>query len=98
MLIQSPFKANDRGGFLGYRMAKAALNQQTKTIAQAFKADGDKMVFITLNPGYIATKLTGWKGEDDMETSVKGMVDIIERVGLSDSGLFYDYSGERLDF
>jgi NAD(P)-dependent dehydrogenase (short-subunit alcohol dehydrogenase family) len=79
-------------------MAKAALNQQTKTIAQAFKGYGNKIIFITLNPGYIATKLTGWKGEDDMETSVKGMVDIIERVEQSDSGLFFDHSGAKLEF
>jgi NAD(P)-dependent dehydrogenase (short-subunit alcohol dehydrogenase family) len=79
-------------------MAKAALNQQTKTIAQAFNGGEDKIIFIALNPGYVATKLTGWKGEDDMETSVKGMVDIIDRVELSDSGLFFDYTGVKLEF
>lgn len=88
---------NDRGGFLGYRMAKVALNQQTKTIAQAFKDGSDKTILITLNPGYIATRLTGWKGEDDMDTSVKGMVDIIERVKHANSGLFFDHSGKKLE-
>jgi hypothetical protein len=64
-------------------MSKCALNQQTKTIAQAFKEDGNLMIFVSLNSGYIATKLTGWKGEDDMETSVKGMLDIIEKYQAS---------------
>jgi hypothetical protein len=72
-------KANERGGFLGYRMARSALNQQTKTIAQVFKEGEDKMIFINLEPGYIASpRLTVWKGDTDMETSVNGMVDIIE--------------------
>ncbi|KAK0739297.1 hypothetical protein B0T21DRAFT_346622 [Apiosordaria backusii] len=61
---------NERGGFLGYRMAKAALNQQTKTSTDT------KVIFLALEPGYIATRLTGWKGEDDMKTSVREMVDI----------------------
>ncbi|MCJ1248270.1 hypothetical protein MMC30_005487 [Trapelia coarctata] len=90
--------SNDRGGFLGYRLAKAALNQQTKTIAQAFKEDGNKMIFLALDPGYIATRLTGFSGTDDMDTSVKGMVDIIERAEAADSGLLFEHSGEKLPF
>lgn len=90
--------ANERGGFLGYRMAKAALNQQTKTVAQAFKDGDSKIIFLALEPGYLATRLTGWKGEDDMEASVKGMVDIIQRAEHSDTGLFYTYAGEKLQY
>ncbi|KAE8440944.1 hypothetical protein EG329_006183 [Mollisiaceae sp. DMI_Dod_QoI] len=89
--------SNDRGGFLGYRMAKCALNQQTKTIAQAFKGDGD-VIFINLEPGYIATRLTGWKGDTDMETSVKGMVDVLEKVTREDSGLLISYTGDKVPF
>jgi NAD(P)-dependent dehydrogenase (short-subunit alcohol dehydrogenase family) len=94
-------KANERGGFLGYRMAKAALNQQTKTIAQAFKNDSDEatpLTLITLEPGYVATRLTGWKGDTDIDTSVRGMVAVIEGAKHSDSGLFFEYTGKRLDF
>jgi hypothetical protein len=79
-------------------MAKAALNQQMKTIAQAFKSDETKMIFVSLDPGYIATRLTGWKGEDDMDTSVNGMVDIIERAEPGDSGLLFEYSERSLEF
>ena len=79
-------------------MAKAALNQQTRTIAKGFEESGNTLIFITLNPGYVPTKLTGFKGTDDMDKSVKGMVDIIERVEPSDSGLFFDYTGQELQF
>lgn len=91
------FPANERGGFLGYRMAKAALNQQYKTIAQAFKED-PKMIFLTLEPGYVATRLTGWKGEDDIEKSVQGMYEVIDRATQSDSGFLFNYHGKKLEF
>ena len=79
-------------------MAKAALNQQTKTIAKGFNGSGNSLIFITLNPGYVPTKLTGYKGTDDLDASVNGMVDIVEQAGPSDSGLFFDYTGQRLEF
>ena len=79
-------------------MAKAALNQQTRTIAKGFKDSGDMLIFIALNPGYVPTKLTGFEGTDNINVSVKGMVDIIERVGPSESGLFFNYTGQILEF
>lgn len=78
-------------------MAKAALNQQYKTIAQAFKED-PKMIFLTLEPGYVATRLTGWKGEDDIEESAQGMFQVIDNAKQSDSGIFFDYHGKKLEF
>ena len=78
-------------------MAKAALNQQYKTIAPAFKED-PKMIFLTLKPGYVATRLTGWKGEDDIEKSVQGIFQVIDNAKQSDSGLMFDYHGKKLEF
>ena len=71
-------------------MAKAALNHQTKTIAQAFKED-PKMIFLALEPGYVATRLTGWKGEDDIEESAAGMFQVIDRAVKADSGLMLSW-------
>jgi hypothetical protein len=42
--------ANDRRGYLGSRMEKAALNQQSKTMAQAFKDSPDPMIPLALEP------------------------------------------------
>lgn len=80
-------------------MAKAALNQQNRTIANAFKNDdGLKMIFLSLEPGYLPTRLTDWKGEDDIEESCKGMFAVIEQAKQSDSGMMFDYHGKKLDF
>lgn len=74
------------------------MNQQTKTIAQALKEGDNKMIFIALEPSYIATRLTGWKGDTDMETSVNGMVDVVEKVKQEDSGLLFSYTGAKILF
>ncbi|KAK7742380.1 hypothetical protein SLS53_004525 [Cytospora paraplurivora] len=74
------------------------MSVQTKTIAQAFKAGNDRIIFLALEPGYLPTRLTGWKGEDDMEKSIKGMVDIIERADYADTGNFYSYTGKQLEY
>jgi NAD(P)-dependent dehydrogenase (short-subunit alcohol dehydrogenase family) len=79
-------------------MAKAAPNQQTVTLARDYAHADDKITVIALNPGYIATKMTGLKGVVDMGESVQKMVTIIEEAKLEDSGRFYDYTGEDIAF
>ena len=81
---------------MGYQMAKCALNQQTKMIAQAFKDAENKMILIVVEPGCIATRLTGWKCDTDMETSANGMVDVIENAEQKDSGLLIPCTGDRI--
>lgn len=78
-------------------MAKCALNQQTKSIAQAFRED-PKMIFLALEPGYLANRLTGWKGEDDIDESVHGMFHVIDRAKQSDSGHMFDYHGNQMSY
>jgi hypothetical protein len=33
-----------------------------------------------------------------METSVNGMVDVIEKVQQSDTGLFFSYTGAKIEY
>ena len=56
------------------------------------------MVFLALEPGYVPTRLTGWKGEDGLDEIVRGMINKIETSGLTDSGLMLDYHGKELEF
>lgn len=78
-------------------MAKAALNQQNKTIAQAFKEDL-KMIFLALQPGYVAARLAGWKGEDDVDESVEGMYRVINGTTEAGAGLMFDHRGGKMEF
>jgi NAD(P)-dependent dehydrogenase (short-subunit alcohol dehydrogenase family) len=79
-------------------MAKAALNQQTVTLARDYAHADENITIIALNPGHIATKMTGFKGVVDMDESVQKMVTIIEEAKLEDSGRFYDYIGDDIAF
>lgn len=52
------------------------------------------MTFLALEPGYLPMKLTGWKNNDDMNKSVKGIVVIVERADYEDTGRLYSYTGK----
>ena len=75
-------------------MAKAAVNQQAKTLALDFQRDNIPVTTLALDPGWIKTRLTRWKGRDDIVEACNGMVDVIERLTLEMSGQFINWKGE----
>ncbi|KAJ5755124.1 NAD(P)-binding protein [Penicillium manginii] len=77
-------------------MAKAAANQQVKTLALDFQRANIPASTLAFEPGFIKTKLTGWRGRVDIEESCKGMVDIIEKLTPEKSGSSVDWSGETI--
>lgn len=83
---------------MAYRVAKAALNQVTVTYAREFEKEGKNVTFVCLEPGFLPTKLTDWDSVDDMDTSIAGMMKVIEGLTLADSGQFIEWSGKRLQF
>ncbi|KAH8591408.1 short chain dehydrogenase [Bisporella sp. PMI_857] len=89
---------NDRGRCISYRIAKAALNQQTVTIAHELKAADSTITMIMLDPGDIPTRLSRGNGKTGIDESVRGMVEIIEKATIQDSGCFYKWTGETLPF
>ena len=56
------------------------------------------MIFLILEPGHLATRLTDWKGEADREESVQEMYEVIDRATQSDSSHMFDYQGKKLEF
>ncbi|KAK0721316.1 hypothetical protein B0T21DRAFT_414511 [Apiosordaria backusii] len=84
------------GEVIGYRMAKAAANQQVKTLALDFQRDNIPITTLAFEPGFIKTKLTGWWGRVDIEESCNGMVDIIEKLSPEQSGTFVNWKGETI--
>ncbi|KAE9986563.1 hypothetical protein EG327_004235, partial [Venturia inaequalis] len=89
--ISSDF-ASIAGGNACYRISKAAVNQLTKNMAVDLEKKSSASTSTTtggqnsiktlaVHPGYVATKMTGYIGEDDMETCMAGLVGVIERFG-----------------
>jgi hypothetical protein len=48
------------------------------------------------SPGFVKSRLTGWRGRVDIEESCTGMVNIIEKLVPEMSGSFLDWKGETI--
>lgn len=74
---------NDIGGNLCYRLSKTAVNQLTMTMAADLRKMGSSTITLAVHPGYLATKMNDYYGEDDMEECVNNIVETIERFGTA---------------
>lgn len=85
---------NTSGGYYGYRMSKAALNMATRSLAVDLKGRG--IIVIAMHPGMVQTDMTRGYGMLSPTESVSGMIEVIERLRLDQSGLFLHYQGTAL--
>jgi len=83
---------NTSGGHYAYRMSKAALNMMHSCIAKEFP----QIVSLTLHPGWVQTQMGGSGAPLSAYDSAKGLVDVIQRATITDSGKFLDYKGDLL--
>lgn len=87
---------NTSGGAYGYRMAKAALNMASKSMAVDLRAD--RIVSVVFNPGWVQTDMGGARAPTPVDQSVANMIRIIDRLRLEDSGRFFNHTGEEVPF
>ena len=83
-----------KGEDLGYRMSKAALNQLTATMAKEFIRNKEEIAIVSIDPGYVATKMTKYRFRDSMEECIEGIVKVVESVGMDQTGTFIDWKGQ----
>lgn len=79
---------------LAYRMSKAAMNMAAKVLSLALQDDG--ITVITTHPGWVQTDMGGQNADITGVESAAGLVKIIEGLSASDTGKFFNYSGEEL--
>ena len=85
---------NSSGGRYGYRMSKAALNAAMKSLSIDLK---DKGIAVgILHPGYVRTDMTGGNGLIDTGESVWGMMKVLEKLDMDNTGTFWHMNGEEL--
>jgi NAD(P)-dependent dehydrogenase (short-subunit alcohol dehydrogenase family) len=77
-------------------MSKAALNMMTVTMAKEFQMNGDNISVVALDPGYVATRMTNFRFRDDMDECITGIVNVLEKVSMNQTGTFLDWHGETL--
>ncbi len=85
---------NASGGLYGYRMAKAALNMASCCLAHELRPAG--ILSAVLSPGWVRTDMGGPSAPLTVEQSVSGMVQVIDRLTLRDSGGFFQHKGESV--
>lgn len=83
---------NKSGGYYGYRMSKTALNMFSVCLAREFP----EMTVLTLHPGWVKTEMGGPQAPTEACDSAAGLVEVIEKATLKDSGLYMDYRGRAL--
>jgi NAD(P)-dependent dehydrogenase (short-subunit alcohol dehydrogenase family) len=82
---------NKSGGYLGYRMSKAALNMMAKTLAVDLRADG--IASAVINPGWVKTDMGGAGAPTAVGDSARGILAQLDALTLETSGRFLNWRG-----
>ena len=94
---------NRLGGWYGYRMAKAAVNQLVRTLSIEDKRRNDRSIIVGLHPGTVDTGLSkpfqanvrpGTLFTPDRAASQ--LLDVIDGLKAPDSGRLFDFEGEEI--
>jgi NAD(P)-dependent dehydrogenase (short-subunit alcohol dehydrogenase family) len=87
---------NSGGSMYAYRSSKTALNQVVKSLSIDLL---DKNIWsVALHPGWVLTDMGGPNALIDVQKSVSGMISVIETVGSSDTGKFFNYDGSHIQW
>jgi NAD(P)-dependent dehydrogenase (short-subunit alcohol dehydrogenase family) len=81
-------------GAIAYRASKAALNRSFQLVAVKEKPEG--VTVLMLHPGAVLTERQAnltYPGMIEMQPSVSGMISVIAKASLSDTGRFIQYDG-----
>lgn len=85
-----------QGELFAYRTSKAALNMVTKILADKTSETG--VIATALSPGWVKTEMGGPMADMDSEDSIRQVISLIDRLTAADSGRFYHYQGDAIDW
>ncbi|MGZ3458260.1 MAG: SDR family oxidoreductase [Archangium sp.] len=85
---------NGMGGSYGYRLSKAAMNMAMRNLHVELHGEG--FTTISLHPGWVQTDMGGPQAPLRPEESVRGMLNVIDRLRAEDGGRFFGYDGEEI--
>jgi len=85
---------NGSGGGYYYRSSKTALNQVVKSLSIDLSGRGLKV--LALHPGWVQTRMGGPNALISAEQSSVGLMRVIEKAEMADSGRFFNYDGSSI--
>ena len=98
----SSISDNGLGGWYSYRASKAALNQLIKTASIEFNRKRSQLIFLSLHPGTVETKLSKPflknKKSFTAEEAAKNILNIYKNFDINKSGSLVDYQGNIIPF
>ena len=77
-----------------YRSSKTGLNQVVKSLSVDLKPKG--ITVVSLHPGWVKTDMGGPNAPVSIDKSIEGMIKVIERTDINDTGRFLNYDGTEL--
>jgi NAD(P)-dependent dehydrogenase (short-subunit alcohol dehydrogenase family) len=81
---------------IAYRASKAAVNKVVQGLATDLRDEG--IAAIAVHPGWVRTDMGGSGADISVQESAEGLVRLIDRLKLDDTGGFFDWRGEQLPF
>lgn len=86
---------NTSGGTYGYRMSKTAVSMAGKSLSHDLVSDG--IAVAILHPGLVSTGMTNFNSNGiSPEESVTGLLVVIDKLNLENTGSFWHSNGEEL--
>jgi NAD(P)-dependent dehydrogenase (short-subunit alcohol dehydrogenase family) len=85
---------NTDGGWEVYRASKASLNTLLRSYAA--RNSDDRKTYLALSPGWVRTDMGGPSAPLDVETSVTGMLSVIDKRRGNGGVAFVDYSNAAI--
>ncbi len=82
---------NADGGWIAYRMGKAALNMFIRSAAAELARD--RFTCVVIDPGWVRTAMGGPGAQLTTDASVGAMLTVLDRLRPSDNGRFLDRRG-----
>lgn len=79
------------GSFWAYRISKTALNMAARNMALELRPKG--IACVLLHPGWVRTDMGGKEAVLSVEEAVTPMVELLDRIGLEQTGTFLDRKG-----
>jgi NAD(P)-dependent dehydrogenase (short-subunit alcohol dehydrogenase family) len=94
---------NRLGGWYAYRSTKAALNQMIRTLSIQWRRLNRPILCVLLHPGTVATDLSApfTRNYDpdkvfDPDRAARQLMDVLDGLGLDDSGGFFAWDGSPI--